>query len=396
MKRKKVVQAEVNIGTAGHVDHGKTTIVKALTGEWVDRHSEEIKRGITIRLGYADADFYKCGDKYTVNPDECENPEFLRRVSFVDSPGHEALMTVMISGVSLVDGALLVIAANEPCPQPQTQEHLAALEINGVKNIVIVQNKVDLVTPEQAKKHYQQILDFVKGTNAEGAPIIPMAANHGVNVDKLVQAIEETIPTPKRDPNKPFKMVVARSFDINKPGTSIKDLKGGVVGGSILQGRIKEGEEIEIAPGVEHKGVYTPLRTKVRSISVSDGPLKEAGPGGLVALQTELDPALTKSDRMTGNVITRPGELPPIRYEISLDYVLIDRAIGGLPEKIKQGEMLVLNAMTMTSLGQVTKASGDKCELKLRRPLCVSDGDKVAISRKVGGRWSLIGYGIVK
>ncbi len=396
MPKKKVIQAEVNIGTAGHVDHGKTTIVKALTGQWVDRHSEEIKRGITIRLGYADADFYKCGEQYTVNPADCKKPEFLRKVSFVDSPGHEALMTVMISGSSLVDGAILVIAANEPCPQPQTQEHLAALEINGVKNIVIVQNKIDLVSPEKAKEHHNQIIEFVKGTNAEGAPIIPMAANHCVNLDKLIEAIEEKIPTPKRDTKKPLRMVVARSFDVNKPGEKIKNLKGGVLGGSILQGKIREGDEIEIAPGLEIKGKYETIITTARSVSVTDGVIKEAGPGGLVAVQTGIDPALAKGDRMSGNIISKPGETPPVRDRIGLEHTLLERAVSGKPENLKQGEMLVLNALTMTTIGQVTKAGPEYCELTLRRPLCISEGDRVTISRKVRGRWSLIGYGIVK
>ncbi|MEF8847893.1 MAG: GTP-binding protein, partial [Candidatus Thermoplasmatota archaeon] len=137
---------EINIGMIGHVDHGKTTLTQRLTGKWADEHSEEVKRGITIKLGYADADFYKC--------EECEEPTcyctkkkcphcgskttLLRSVSFVDAPGHETLMAIMLSGAAIMDGAVLVIAANEECPQPQTWEHLTALDIAGIKNIVIV------------------------------------------------------------------------------------------------------------------------------------------------------------------------------------------------------------------------------------------------------------------
>ena len=174
-------QPEVNIGMIGHVDHGKTTLTKALTGEWTDRHSEELRRGISIRLGYADAAIYKCPKCeepkcYTVAK-ECsvcgEKTEFLRAVSFVDAPGHETLMATMLSGAALMDGALLLIAANEKCPQPQTKEHLMGLAISGVENVIIVQNKIDIVEPEAAKENYQQIKDFLKGTVAEDSPIIP-------------------------------------------------------------------------------------------------------------------------------------------------------------------------------------------------------------------------------
>ena len=156
----------VNIGVVGHVDHGKTTLVSALTGVWTDRHSEEIKRGISIRLGYADATFLKCDDKgnsdgystaATGSPCGDKAVPF-RTVSFVDAPGHETLMATMLSGSALMDGAMLVIAANEPCPQPQTKEHLMALSMVGIRRIVIVQNKIDVVTQKEAVAHYPEIM----------------------------------------------------------------------------------------------------------------------------------------------------------------------------------------------------------------------------------------------
>ena len=157
----------------GHVDHGKTTLTKALSGTWTDTHSEERKRGISIKLGYADTTFYctKDGDYYAKgkHPEgkKDSKKELLRVVSFVDAPGHETLMAVMISGASIMDGALLLISATEKCPQPQTREHLAALQIAGIKNIVIVQNKIDLVSEERAIESFNEIRQFVKGTLAE-------------------------------------------------------------------------------------------------------------------------------------------------------------------------------------------------------------------------------------
>jgi translation initiation factor 2 subunit 3 len=392
-------QAEVNIGTAGHVDHGKTTLVKALTGEWTDKHSEEIKRGITIRLGYADACFYKCGDGEYTTKEKCPDgstAKFARKVSFVDCPGHENLMAVMLSGASLMDGAILVIAANESCPRPQTAEHLAALEIVGIKKIVIVQNKIDLVSKEEALKNYKEIKEFIKGTIAENAPIIPVAAHHGININVLIKALEEHIPTPKRDKTKDFRMMIARSFDINKPGTKISSLKGGVVGGSIIQGALKNEEEIEIAPGIEEHEKYHSMLTKTISLSIREGLLEEAHPGGLVGVATLLDPSLTKADKLIGSIAGKPGTLPPVRDRLNLEIHLIERVLNKNIEKMKKGESVVINAGTATTLGTILNMKKDIYEIALKKPVCIEQNMKVAVSKKTGTRWSLAGYGVVK
>ena len=218
-KRQLPGQPEVNIGLVGHVDHGKTTLTQALSGTWTDTHSEERKRGISIKLGYADTAFYrtKKGEAYAMGkrPDgkEDDAKELLRAVSFVDAPGHETLMAVMISGSSIMDGALLLVAANEKCPQPQTREHLMALEIAGIENIVVVQNKIDLVSRERAIESHGEIKSFLEGTIAENAPIIPVSAHHDVNLDILIDAIENIIPTPDLREKENGLMYVARSFD---------------------------------------------------------------------------------------------------------------------------------------------------------------------------------------
>ncbi|PKP55223.1 MAG: hypothetical protein CVT89_09090 [Candidatus Altiarchaeales archaeon HGW-Altiarchaeales-2] len=164
-------QPEWNIGLIGHVDHGKTTIAKALSGVWTSKYSEELDRGITIRIGYADFSIYKCPKcsepECLTSKKICEHcntkTKFLRKISIVDTPGHESLMAVMLSGAAVMDGAILVIGANEKCPQPQTAEHLTALSVLGIKNVIIVQNKVDLVSKEEAKENYIQIKNFVGG-----------------------------------------------------------------------------------------------------------------------------------------------------------------------------------------------------------------------------------------
>lgn len=403
-------QPEFNLGTIGHVDHGKTTLVEALTGVWAARHSEELKRGITIKLGYADAPIYKCPNcapphNYSTReicPRCGSKGEFVRAVSFVDAPGHEALMATMLSGASVMDGGILVIAADEPCPQPQTREHLAAIEIVGIKNIIIAQNKIDLVDRERALESYREIVDFVKGTIAEDAPIIPISAQHSVNTDLLLYAVQERIPTPHRDLSKPPRMHVVRSFDVNRPGTPIEDLAGGVIGGTIIQGVFKVGDEIEIRPGIrsESGNTYQALFTEIVSLQAGGISVKEAQCGGLVGVGTLLDPSLTKADGLIGNLVGKPGTLPPVRFDLSLDVHLFERAVGtkemAKVKNVNVGESLLLDVGTSITVGKVSSIKGRSAELKLSRPVCAEEASRVAISRRIMGRWRLIGYGIIE
>ncbi|MCK4636488.1 MAG: translation initiation factor IF-2 subunit gamma [Methanomicrobia archaeon] len=401
-------QAEINIGMIGHVDHGKTTLTKALSGIWTDTHSEELRRGITIRLGYADAVFRKClkCNKYTTEktcPQCGEDTETVRKVSFVDAPGHETLMATMLTGASLVDGAVLVIAANEHCPQPQTKEHLMGLDIIGVKNVVIAQNKIELVSRERVTENYREIKDFVNGTVAENAPIIPISAQHSINIDALIEAIETHIPTPKRDENLDSMMFIARSFDVNRPGITPDKIIGGVIGGSLKQGVIGVGDEIEIRPGrtkkEQNKIIYRDLSSEIVSLNTLGIDLKKARPGGLVGVGTKLDPSLTKADALAGSVAGKPGTLPSLVHEFALEIHLLERVVGSEKElnvePIKRKEMLMLNVGTGKTIG-IVKNPGKHSELNLRLPVCATKGDRVAISRRIGARWRLIGYGIIE
>src|SRR5512137_491657 len=405
-------QPETNIGMIGHVDHGKTMLTKALTGEWTDRHSEEVKRGISIRLGYADVAFYKCKnceapECYSNTPScpACKGDcELLRSVSFVDAPGHETLMATMLSGAAIMNGALLLVAANEKCPQPQTREHLMALSIIGVDKIIVVQNKIDIVTKEQAKENYAEIKEFVKGTIAEKAPIIPISAHHDMNIDTLIMAIEKHIPTPKWDKVKPARMYIARSFDVNAPGTKLDDLKGGVIGGSLTRGKLKVGDEIEIMPGrkVESgsKVSWEPIRTKVRSLFTGGLQLDVAGPGGLIAIGTGLDPAFTKSDSLVGRLAGIPGTLPPVVSELTMKTELMKRVVGVTSDlavdNLKTNEPLMLSVGTATTVGVITSGRSGSAEVSLKIPVCIEKDQRIAISRRIAGKWRLIGYGIVQ
>jgi translation initiation factor 2 subunit 3 len=404
-KTDKRLVPDFNIGIVGHVDHGKTTLTEALTGKWTDTHSEEIKRGISIRLGYADITIYKCpkceGSKAYSTSNKCIScfsaGEPVRTLSFVDAPGHETLMATVLSGAALMDGALLVIASNEECPQPQTYEHLTALNIVGISKVIIVQTKIDLVTREQALANYQQIKNFVKGTIAENAPIIPISSRQRINLDLLIETIDSVMKPADRDPKKVPKFLIARSFDVNKPGTEIEKLEGGVIGGSLVQGRLKLGDEIEIKPGIKIKDKYEPITTKITGLQKAGKNLAEIGPGGLAGVSTALDPFLTKSDSLSGSVASLPGKLPQIVSKLKMKTTLLKRVVGTKETldvgEIKTGDMLMVTLATMRTTGSVVSGRPGEPELLLKTPLCVDKGEKLSISKLFSGRWRLIGYG---
>jgi len=402
-KKKNSLQPEVNIGLVGHVDHGKTTLTQRLTGKWTDTHSEELKRGITIRLGYADAIFYKDSKgKFTANPKGKATE--LRKVSFIDAPGHESLMATMLAGSTLMDGALLLVSATEKCPQPQTREHIMALEISGIKNVVVVQNKIDLVSEEDAIKNFHEIKEFLSTTSYSDAPIIPISARAGANIDILIKTIEEVIPTPKRDPKATPMMLVARSFDINKPGTKIKSIVGGVLGGALKQGVLKVGDDIELRPGrmVEERNqkVYKPIFTKIVGLKTGGVEVEEVGPGGSIAALTSLDPTVVKSDSFAGSVVGYVGKLPPVWHELTMKVILLERVVGAKEEievkPLAKGEILMLNVNSAATVGVVSNMSKGKVYCKLKKPVCADAGSRITVSRRVGNRFRLIGYGIIE
>ncbi|MDG6923516.1 MAG: translation initiation factor IF-2 subunit gamma [Nitrososphaerota archaeon] len=382
-----------------------------MTGIWTSAHSEELRRGITIKVGYADAAFYKCPNSptpacFTTEPtcDKIGGGEgsLLRVVSFVDCPGHESLMANMLSGAAVMDGSILVIASNEKVPQPQTREHLLALQMMGMKNIVIVQNKVDLISDDDAAENYNAIKNFVSRSVAAEAPIIPISAQHRLNIDALIEAIEDNIPTPKRDESAPPLMHVLRSFDVNHPGLDESRLVGGVLGGTLLQGGLTEGDEIELKPGIIEEGKLEaePIITRVNSIMTSAGESSSATPGGLIAIGTELDPFFTRSDLLVGAVLGRPGNLPPVFESLSMDVKLFDTAVGTQDlvkvDRIRMSEILRLNVGTGVTVGIVSSARETIVDCKLKKPICASKGSRVAISRRIGDRWRLIGSGMVR
>jgi len=419
-------QATMNVGTIGHVAHGKSTIVKGLSGIHTVRFKQEKERNITIKLGYANAKIYKCDnedvkrpDCYTSfgssTPDVIEHPEgghwrLQRHVSFVDCPGHDILMATMLNGAAVMDAAMLLIAGNEACPQPQTSEHLAAVEIMRLKHIIILQNKVELIKEAQAQAQYEEIKKFVAGTAADSSPIIPISAVLKYNVDVVCEYLCTQVPIPPRDFMSNPLMIIIRSFDVNRPGEEVQALKGGVAGGSILKGVLKLGDEIEIRPGIVSKDssgnvMCKPIRSRIMSLAAEQNVLQLAVPGGLIGVGTKIDPTLTRGDRLVGHVLGHPGKLPDIFVEIEVKFYLLRRLLGvktdgeakaGKVAKLKKGEILMVNIGSTAAGGRVLGIKeNDLAKVTLTNPVCTQEGDKVALSRRIDKHWRLIGWGSI-
>ncbi|KAI9327411.1 elongation factor Tu GTP binding domain-containing protein [Zopfochytrium polystomum] len=418
-------QATINIGTIGHVAHGKSTVVKAISGVQTVRFKNELERNITIKLGYANAKIFKCDNDGCPRPgcyksfksdkDEgfsCERPgcggkmKLLRHVSFVDCPGHDILMATMLNGAAVMDAAILLIAGNESCPQPQTSEHLAAIQIMKLRHVLILQNKVDLIKEAAAQEQHEQILKFIRGTVADGAPIIPISAQLKCNIDAVNEYIVRRIPIPPRDFSSKPKLIIIRSFDVNKPGAEVADLKGGVAGGSILCGVLRIGDEVEVRPGLVTKDAEghvrcRPIFSRIVSLLAEQNDLRFAVPGGLIGVGTRIDPTICRADRLVGHVMGAVGHLPAIYVEIEIQYFLLRKLLGVKTdnkrqtkvEKLTKHEVLLANIGSTSCGCKVLSVKADLAKIQLTTPACTQVGEKVALSRRIEKHWRLIGWG---
>ncbi|KAG8182076.1 hypothetical protein JTE90_008611 [Oedothorax gibbosus] len=412
-------QATLNVGCVGHVAHGKSTVVRALSGVRTVRFRRELERNITIKLGYANAKIFKCDlcpppQCFTSGPSSSPSSvrcvggcggeaRLVRHVSFVDCPGHEVLMATMLGGAAVMDAALLLVAADEPCPQPQTREHLAALEAAGPKHLIVLQNKVDLVEEKRARRHHLEIADFVRGTAAEGAPVLPVSAQLALNMDAVCDHLAR-IPLPLRDSGAAPRLAVVRSFDVNRPGCAPDELRGGVAGGSLLRGVLRLGQEVELRPGLVRRDeggrlVCSPLRTRVVSLFAEQNSLEVAVPGGLIGVGTLLDPTLSRADRLAGQVLGLGVPAPLCQLEVA--FFLLRRLLGvaGKGARVKglaKGETLMLNCGALATGARVLAVKSDMAKLQLSQPVCAEAGDKVALSRRIERHWRLVGWAQIK
>jgi|Laugresu1bdmlbsd_1035121.scaffolds.fasta_scaffold00755_3 translation initiation factor 2 subunit 3 len=388
-------QPTLNIGLIGHVSHGKTTIINALTGIKTQRFKSELEKNITIKLGYANCKIFKCNDKNCPSPSNYKSTngdfsdnilchcgskmDLVRKVSFVDCPGHGVLMSTMLNGASIMDAVIIVIAANESFPQKQTIEHYNAIKLLNLKNTIIVQNKVDLVKEEEAYIQYEEIRDYFDNDR-----IIPICARLKYNIDVLCEYIAK-ISEPLRVLSSKPKLTIVRSFDVNKPGEKIESLKGGVCGGTLSRGILRVGDDIEIKPGIVTQHGYIPIFNKIISIYSENNILEYAIPGGLIGIGTNIDPFLTKGDKLVGHIIGHKGTLPDVYNKIIVKY---EASINMI-----KGECLIINVGSTTTCGKIEKIKNKLCKLCLTIPICVDIGENILISKIINKKPTLIGKG---
>lgn len=333
------------LGTAGHIDHGKTSLVRLLTGADLDTLPEEQARGITIALGFTALQL----------PDG-------RRAALIDVPGHERLIRTMISGATGLDAVLLVVSAVDGV-MPQTREHLAILGLLGVEQGLIALTMADLVDEELLELAMADVEDAVAGTFLEEAPMIPTSTEDGRGRDALLQAIAQ-LQAPQRDASGPFRLPVDRAF--SRPGF------GTVATGSSWSGMLEDGATVNLLP--------QQIEARVRGIQVHGQPAPQAGPGLRVAINLA---GVDKADVPRGTVVTR-GSIPcphmlDVRYtHLHSAPALADgasvRVLLGTSECI--GRLHIAADRTELSPGITTPA-----QLRLDSPLPCLPGDRFIIRR---------------
>lgn len=309
------------IGTAGHVDHGKTEIIKALTGWNTDRLPEEQRRGISIDLGFA---------PYTLPSG--------REAGIVDVPGHERFVHNMLAGVHGMDLVLLVVAADEGI-MPQTREHLDIMRLAGVNEGLVVISRIDLAEPELVELVREEVRDFVEGTFLEGKPIIPCSPITGEGLDELVKGIDESLSRiPPRSSGGSVRLPIDRVFSVQGFGT--------VVTGTLVSGRLRVGQELELLP----QGVGV----RVRGLQVFGRSEENVEAGSRVAVNLG---GLQKVEAKRGDTLAEKGGFGLTdRFQVRLE--LLRRA--GRP--LKRMERVHLHLGTSEVIARVALLEGDRLE----------------------------------
>ncbi len=394
-------QATMTIGTLGNVSEGKSTFVRALSGVATQKFKKEKQSNITIHLGYAGFKLWRNPDTgdLTHTPTATKSvpgSTLIAHYSFADCPGHEAYLATMLSGAAIMDAAALIVAANSPnIPQIQTQEHLMAAELMKLSHVFTIQNKLDIV--KEPAESLEKIRAFTKGTIAGSNPLIPMSAQLGWGVEYAVHHLAYNMPYPERTYNGPLRMMIIRSFDVNKPTQWVPGksaVAGGVIGGTILRGVLHPDDVLEMRPGIWTGTEMFPLLFRAKSLYCDSDQLPYAIAGGLIGVGTTLDPRFTATNALIGQIVGTPGTLPPITNRIKCKFKKFKRKVplaDAPPEDHKVGEVVSVCVGIMTVKGTIKKIDDKKREIVLDRPVCVEEGQICGLLRSNGRREILDG-----
>jgi translation initiation factor 2 subunit 3 len=393
-----------NFGVIGHVSHGKSTLTKAITRVATQKYKKELERNITILLGYANVYIYTNQSGEIIFSDKLLDDDptkvLISHASFVDCPGHKALMSVMIAGSKVMDGAIVIVSLESEVPQEQTKSHVDVLKYTDIGHVMVALNKVDLFTKDKKskeiiKERIEEVEKFVsEREKLRGVPVMPISAFKNKNIDEVGKFIANMA---RRDlntvVNKELLLCGLRTFDVNQKGVKISDMSGGVIGGSILQGHVSVGDKVIVTPGVlEEEGgkwVSRPIFGTVKKIMSGTNTLEVAVPGGLVSVELDIDPSYCKGNGFLGNIILK---LTKANYS---DYISNERTARTLKLKIKYLEekdpadykdmkelTMIINSQNVKGRilrRETDKGGSEKLKVQLKHPVFVTPDDQYPI-----------------
>jgi selenocysteine-specific elongation factor len=348
------------LGTAGHIDHGKSTLVHALTGTDPDRLSEEKKRGITIELGFA----------------QLALPSG-RTMGVVDVPGHERFVRQMVAGATGIDIVLLVVAADDGV-MPQTREHLAIIDLLGIPRGVVAVTKADLADPDWLEMVVEDVGGLLEGTSIAGAPIVPVSARSGAGLPELLATLDEVAEEAEaRHSNLPLRLPVDRVFTIAGAGT--------VVTGTLWSGVAKRDDQVELYPGNK--------RGRIRSVQIHGAPAEKAVAGNRVALNIA---GLDTDDISRGDIVAEPGTLTVTdRFDARVTYLASEEKPfeSGARVHVHHGTREVLGRVLLMDADSLQPGQSGLAQVRLESPLAPRYDDRFII-RSYSPMWT-IGGGVV-
>ena len=348
---------QIILGTAGHIDHGKTTLIKALTGTDTDRLKEEKLRGITIELGFASLDL----------PNG-------QHIGVVDVPGHEKFVKNMVAGATGIDIVAMVIAADEGV-MPQTREHMEICTLLGIRHGFVALTKIDMVDEEWLELAMEDVGDFCRGTFLEGAPIVPVSAVSGQGIPEFITVLEElSAKIPHRPPSSLFRLPVDRVFSMKGFGT--------VITGSLISGRVRVGDTIMIYP--------SGTTSKVRGLQVHNQSVEAAEVGTRTAINFQ---GLEKTAVMRGEILAIPGTLTPsYMVDVSVHYLSSNKRPAKNRTRVRfhTGTSEVLGILALLDREELAPGATCVAQVRLDEPVALVKDDRFVIRsyspvRTIGG-----------